>query len=156
MSEINLARGIERLWTATLLICGALVLGGCASIKSKENAHSYLGRVVEAIDETVTEQVSRPNPLSVAFGVVGNVVANATNDGDGNVIVNKQSTYRRFKVALEQGKQITLRSYVSSINAGSCVRVWITGPGVSPVYWYGPDVSEIEVAQDCRAAEGRK
>ena len=134
-----------------LPMCGALVLAGCAaSIKSNGNAHAYLGRVVEAIDETVTQQVSRPNPLSTAFGLVGHTIAKATNDGDPNVIVDRRSTYRRYKVALEQGEQITLRSHVSSIAAGSCVRIWILGPGVSPVYWYEPDASEIEAAQGCR------
>ena len=139
--------GMERLWIVTVLAC---VLCGCGSIKSKENAYSYLGLVVEATDEAVTEQVSRPNPLSVAFGVVGHAIAQAANEGDSNVTVDRKSTYRRYKVALEQGEQITLRSYVSNIGAGTCVRVWILGPGISPVYWYAPDASEIEVAQGCR------
>jgi len=136
----------KRRWNAMFLVC-ALVLGGCGSIKSKGNAYSYLGRVVETLDETVTEQVSRPNQVPVTIGSVVTVVP-----GGGNVIVDRRSSYRRYKVALEQGEQITLRSRVSNIEAGSCVRVWIAGPGVSPVYWYDPDTSEIEMAQDCRAA----
>ena len=145
-----------RVGAPTVLIC-ALVLGGCGSIKSKENAYSYLGRVVEATDETVTEQYSRPsnNPLRWGFGAVGALVYEGTKEGDGNEIVDKRSSYRRYKVALEQGEQITLRSHGSNMGSGDCVRVWITGPGVSPVYWYGPDVSEIEAAQGCRAAAAK-
>lgn len=138
----------------TMVLMCALVLGGCGSIKSKENSYSYLGRVVEAIDETVTEQYSRPsnNPLRWGFGAVGALVYEATKEGDGNVIEDRRSSYRRYKVALEQGEQIILRSTVSNIGSGDCVRVWIAGPGVSPVYWYGPDVSEIEAASGCRGA----
>jgi hypothetical protein len=154
-----MARGIEgtgRVWTP-MVLAWALVLGGCGSIKSKDNAHSYLGRVVEAIDETVTEQHSRPssNPLRWGFGALGALVYEATKEGDGNVIVDKRSSYRRYKIALEQGEQITLRSHVSNIRSGECVRVWISGPGVSPVYWYGPDVSEVEAAEGCHAAAGK-
>jgi hypothetical protein len=145
-----------RLCMPLVLSC-ALALGGCGSIKSKENAYSYLGRVVEATDETVTEQYSRPsnNPLRWGFGALGALVYEATKEGDGNVTVDKRNSYRRYKVVLEQGEQITLRSHVSNIGSGDCVRVWIVGPGVSPVYWYGPDVSEIEAAQGCRAAVER-
>jgi hypothetical protein len=143
-----------------VLIC-ALVLGGCAapgSIKSKENAYSYLGRIVEAIDETVTEQHSRPsnNPLRWGFGAIGALLYESIKEGDDNVIVNRRSTYRKYKVALEQGEQITLRSHVPNIGPGDCVRVWIVGPGVSPVYWYGPDISQIEAAEGCRASAGVK
>ena len=139
---------------AVVVIAG-LVLNGCATttpVKSKGNAYSYLGRVVEGIDETVTEQHSRPsnNPLKWGFGAAGALVYEATKEGDDNVIENKTSTYRRYKVALEQGEQITLRSYVPNIKPGDCVRVWITGPGVSPVYWYSPDISQIEAASGCR------
>jgi hypothetical protein len=146
------------IWMQMALI--STMLDGCAapsSIKSKENAYSYLGRVVEAVDETVAEQRSRPsnNPLRWAFGAAGAMVYEATKDGDDNVVENKRSSYRRYKVALEQGEDITLRSHLSNIGAGDCVRVWIVGPGVSPVYWYGPDVSEIEVAGGCRPSAGR-
>jgi len=146
----------ERRVGMPIVLIFTLVVGGCGSIKSDENSYSYLGRVVEAIDETVTEQYSRPsdNPLRWGFGAVGALVYEATKEGNGNVIVDKRSTYRRYKVALEQGEQITLRSHVSSIASGACVRVWIAGPGVSPVYWYGPDVSEIEAADGCRGTPG--
>jgi len=135
----------KRSWNVAFLVC-VFSLGGCGSIKSNANAYSYLGRVVESVDETVTEQVSRPNLVPAVVGSVVTVVPS----GD-NVIVDRRSSYRRYKVALEQGEQITLRSRVSDIAAGSCVRVWIAGPGVSPVYWYDPDTSEIEMAQGCRA-----
>jgi hypothetical protein len=145
-----------RVGAAAVVVC-ALVLGGCASIKSKSNAYAYLGRVVEATDETVTEQYSRPsnNPLRWGFGALGALVYESTKEGDDNVIVDKRTSYRRFKVALEQGEQITLRSQVANIGSGECVRVWIIGPGVSPVYWYGPDVSEIEAAEGCRDTAGK-
>lgn len=137
-----------------LAVFSALVLSGCGpSIKSKENSYSYLGRVVEAVDETVTEQFSRPssNPLRWGFGAFGALGYEVIKEGDGNVTVDKRSSYRRYKVALEQGEQITLRSSMANIGSGDCVRVWIAGPGVSPVYWYGPDVSEIEAAAGCPA-----
>jgi hypothetical protein len=154
MKTLNAREG--RVWTPIVLIC-ALVLSGCGSVKTKGNAYSYLGRVIEATDETVTEQYSRPsnNPLRWAFGAAGAAAYEATKEGDGNVVVDKRSSYRRYKIALEQGEQITLRSQVSTIGSGDCVRVWITGPGVSPVYWYGPDVSEIETAEGCGATTGK-
>lgn len=130
----------------TSLAC-ALILSGCGSIKSQGNAYSYLGRVVETLDESVTEQVSRPGMVVVPVGPAVTVVPSGE-----NVIVDRRSSYRRYKVALEQGEQITLRSRASNIPAGACVRVWIFGPGVSPVYWYDPDSSDIEMAQGCRAA----
>ena len=70
-----------RLGPVTVLVC-ALVLGGCGSIKSKDNAYSYLGRVVETVDEAVTEQYSRPdnNPLRWGFGAVGALAYEATKD----------------------------------------------------------------------------
>ena len=140
---------MQRLWTLTALVC-ALVLSGCGSVKTKQNAYSYLGRVTAVTDETVTEQVIRPNLISTA-GEAGVVVGHKpANDGRGSIVVDRRSSYRRYKVALEQGEQITLRSHVSTISAGNCVRVWILGPGVSPVYWYEPDSSEIEAAQGCR------
>ena len=150
----------KRVQMTMVFIC-VLALGGCAasgSVKSKGNAYSYLGRVVEGIDETVTEQYSRPsnNPLKWGFGAAGALVYEATKEGDDNVIENKRSTYRRYKVALEQGEQITLRSHVTNIGPGDCVRVWIVGPGVSPVYWYGPDISQIEAADGCSASPGAK
>jgi len=145
MGAPRLACFTRRCWAVTVLVC-TLVLSGCGSIKSKGNAYSYLGRVVEYLDETVTEQVSRPELFPVVVGSVVTVVPSGS-----NVIVDRRKSYRRYKVALEQGEQITLRSRVSNIAAGSCVRVWIAGPGVSPVYWYDPDTSEIETAQGCRS-----
>jgi hypothetical protein len=146
MDESRMTRCTKRRWSVTFLVC-ALALCGCGSIKSKGNSYSYLGRVVETLDETVIEQVSRPNQLPVMIGPVFTVLP-----GGSNVIVDRENSYRRYKVALEQGEQITLRSRVSNIVAGNCVQVWIYGPGVSPVYWYDPDTSEIEMAQGCRAA----
>jgi hypothetical protein len=130
---------------AIVFVC-LFALIGCGSIKSSAGAYSYMGRVVESMDETVTEQVSRPELVPMVVGPV--VTAVPTGE---NVIVDRRSSYRRYKVALEQGEKITLRSRVSNIAAGSCVRVWIAGPGVSPTYWYDPDTSEIEMAQGCRA-----
>jgi hypothetical protein len=155
---IGLGTNRRRAGMRMALIC-TLVLGGCATpIKSREHAYSYLGRIVEATDETVTEQYSRPssNPLRTAFGAVGALVYESTKKGDDNVIVNKSSTYREYKVALEQGEHIMVRSHVQDIGLGDCVRVWIIGPGVSPAYWYAPDASQIEAADGCRAMGGAK
>jgi len=63
----------------------------------------------------------------------------------------KKEIYQRYKVALEQGEIITLRSYVTNLLPSECVKVWILGPGVSPVYWYAPDQAQIEKSKDCSA-----
>lgn len=143
---------------ALIVINSVLFLSACASpVKSKPNAYSYLGRVVEGIDETVTEQYIRPSYdprksealKSGQFGAVGIAIYEANKEGDNTVIANKTSDYHRYKVALEQGEQITLRSYVPNIKPGDCVRIWIVGPGVSPVYWYSPNITQIEPASGC-------
>jgi hypothetical protein len=63
----------------------------------------------------------------------------------------KKETYQRYKVALEQGETITLRSYATDLVPNECVKVWILGPGVSPVYWYAPDQAQLEKSTDCGA-----
>jgi len=131
------------------LIALSLALTGCAGpIKSQKNAYSYLGRVVEKAEDTVTEPLSRatndPTP-SVLLGTVGAGAAIAYEA----LPKTKKETYQRYKVALEQGETITLRSYVEGIAPNDCVRVWIAGPGVSPVYWYAPDQAQLERANEC-------
>jgi hypothetical protein len=57
--------------------------------------------------------------------------------------------YQRYTVQLEMGEKVSLRSKRESISVGDCARVWIDGPGVSPVYLYAPDQAEIDKADGC-------
>src|SRR5439155_25697385 len=65
----------------------------------------------------------------------------------------KKVTYQQYTVALEQGEKLDLRSHAIDIEVNDCVRVWIVGPGVSPVYLYAPEQAAIERASKCASAE---
>jgi hypothetical protein len=62
----------------------------------------------------------------------------------------------QYTVALEQGDKINLRSYFTDIGVNDCVRVWIVGPGVSPVYLYAPEQAAIERASECSSPESSR
>lgn len=132
----------------TLMLVAASMIGCAGPIKSQKNAYSYLGRVVEKAEDTVTEPLTRatndptPSVLQARTGAAG-VIAYEL------LPKTKKETYQRYKIALEQGESVTLRSYAKDISLNECVRVWIAGPGVSPVYWYAPDQAELERAAEC-------
>jgi hypothetical protein len=101
------------------------------------------------MEDTVTEPRSRATndpTSSVLLGTVGPGASIAYEA----LPKTKKETYQRYKIALEQGETIILRSYVGDIAPNECVRVWIAGPGVSPVYWYAPDQAQLERATDCK------
>jgi len=58
--------------------------------------------------------------------------------------------YQRYTVLLDLGEKVSLRSRVEDIAVGECVRVWIRGPGVSPVYLYDANQAEVEKANGCK------
>lgn len=134
-----------------VLAAVTFALAGCAApIKEQKNAYSYLGRVVERVEDTVTEPRSRATndpTSSVLLGTAGPAAAIAYEA----LPKTKKETYQRYRIALEQGETIILRSYTTDITLNECVRVWIAGPGVSPTYWYAPDQAQLEKASNCKA-----
>lgn len=132
-----------------LLAALAVLLASCAgSIKDQRNAYSYLGRIAEAAEDVVTEPRSRATNDPTPAGL------RSTNPRAADIYdalpKTKKETYQRYKVALEQGETIILRSYVEGLAAGDCVRIWIAGPGLSPVYWYAPDQAQLERSTECK------
>lgn len=130
-----------------ILVCVALsiLLGGC-SVRSQQNAYTYLGRVVEKVDDV---DLARPNPdpsvrayNQTMFGVGGAPVVEGLTSSYG-------TKYQRYTVLLDMGEKISLRSKREGIALGDCARVWVAGPGVSPVYLYAPDQAELDKAEGC-------
>lgn len=128
-------------------LLGCIVILGARSLSSKQTAHSYLGRVVEEADDMDLAQTHEdPSVRSyreTMFGVVGKRMVDKLTSTYG-------TKYRRYTVLLEMGEKVSVRSKRDGITVGQCARVWIDGPGVSPVYLYAPDQAEIEAAEGCR------
>lgn len=123
----------------------AALIGGC-SVSSKQTAYTYIGRVVERIPDV---DLARPNPDSsvrannqTMFGAIGAPIVESLTSTYG-------TTYQRYTVQLEMGEKVSLRSKRAGIAVGDCARVWIDGPGVSPVYLYAPNQAEIDKADGC-------
>lgn len=131
---------------ALFLLGCAAILGAC-SVSSKQTAYSYLGRVVEKADDVdLAHPHTDPSVRSyreTMFGSVGTHVAEQLTSPHGK-------KYQRYTVLLEMGEKVKLRSTRTGIEVGQCARVWIDGPGVSPVYLYAPDQAELEAAEGCR------
>lgn len=126
-------------------VAALTAIAGC-SVSSKQSAYSYLGRVIE---KTPDVDLARPNPdpsvraqNQATFGVVGAPIVESLTSTYG-------TKYQRYTVQLEMGEKVSLRSKRESISVGDCARVWIDGPGVSPVYLYAPDQAEIDKADGC-------
>jgi hypothetical protein len=147
------SRDIQIVVTA---IGAAVMLAACAApIKTQANAYQYVGKVVERVDD-VDLSPSPANPQTADIyqprSVKEGVVAGATLGVMENVKIRAWREYQRYTVSLEQGEKVSLRSKVTDIGVGDCVRVWIRGPGVSPVYLYSVGQAEIEKATDCKSA----
>jgi hypothetical protein len=141
-----------------LIVFVALSLCSCSTpIQSQKNTYSYLGRVIDRGTDVVTEPRSRVTndpSAAVVDGMVRNPLASILHEALPNT---KKVTYQQYTVALEQGEKLSLRSYSTDIEINECVRVWIVGPGVSPVYLYAPEQAAIERATECaNAGQGRK
>ena len=125
------------------LIAVAVLLSACA-VRSRQTAYTYLGRVVErSADVDLAQPSTDPSAYHhQLFGVLG-----------GPIVENLTSThgtkYQRYTVQLEMGEKISLRSKREDIAVGDCARVWIDGPGVSPVYLYAPNLAQIDKADGC-------
>jgi hypothetical protein len=140
---------------ALLAICNVVVAGCAGPIKSKPNAYSYLGRIGSKGEDVVVEPRSR-NVNDREQSVAG---AQASVDPKYRQLApviydllpsTKTVRYQRYTVNLEREGEVSLRSYVTELQETDCVRVWILGPGVSPVYLYAPDQAEIERADGCK------
>ena len=128
-----------------IVVITSITVAGC-SVSSKQSAYSYLGRVIE---KTPDVDLARPNPdpsvranNQAMFGVAGAPIVESLTSTYG-------TKYQRYTVQLEMGEKVSLRSKRESISVGDCARVWIDGPGVSPVYLYAPDQAEIDRADGC-------
>jgi hypothetical protein len=131
---------------------------GTPAIRSQPNAYSYLGKVVERVDDV--DLAPAPAPLQPLgrewylqmYGVAGAAMFDALESAKTQKTPSSPRTeYQRYTVLLEeQGEKVSLRSKVDSINVGDCVRVWIRGPGVSPVYLYAANQAELDKAAGCK------
>src|SRR6267143_2507388 len=137
-----------------ILMFGAAVVTSCATpIQSQKNTYSYLGRVVGKGTDVVAEPRTRATndpSAAVLDGMIRNPLGSVLHEA---LPKTKKVTYQQYTVALEQGDKINLRSYSTNIGVNDCVRVWIVGPGVSPVYLYAPEQAAIERASECSSAE---
>lgn len=134
-----------------MCIALAIALTGCSgpSVRSQQNTYSYLGKVIEKADD-VDLSPPQPHPLSrdyyqSMYGRPGAAVFDVLESTKSS----PKTKYQRYTVLLEQGEKISLRSKIENIVVGDCARIWIIGPGVSPVYLYAPDQAEIDKAQGC-------
>jgi hypothetical protein len=131
----------------------SMIVAGCTApaIRSQPNAYSYLGKVIERTDD-VDLSPTQPHPLSrdwylQMYGPAGAAMYEAL---ERSKPTSRRTEYQRYTMVLEQGEKLSLRSKIGDINIGDCVRVWIRGPGVSPVYLYSADQAELEKAAGCK------
>ncbi len=152
--DFTLGAAMIRLAMAMLALT-TLVVGCSTPIRSQSNAYAYLGRVVDTGEDMVVEPRSREVNARENTIAAGERAAGPNNRALASTMYDllpqtKTARYHRYVVALEEGEQVSLRSHLTGLNKSDCVRVWILGPGTSPVYLYAPDQAEIEKAEGCK------
>jgi hypothetical protein len=108
-----------------------------------------VGRVVEKGEEVVVEPLDRATN-SPALAMREEMVRGPLGPVFKLLPTTKSVNYQHYRVALDQGESVTLRSFDKTIDLNDCVRVWIAGPGISPVYLYAPDQAQVERATECK------
>ena len=132
-----------------ILSCGA------PAIRSQANAYQYLGKVVERVaDVDLAPPADRTSQYRYPVqNAKEGLIAGATLSALDKFKTKPNSEYQRYTVLLDQGEKVSLRSRVDDIAVGECVRVWIRGPGTSPIYLYAADQAEVEKARGCKSGD---
>jgi|SRR6266850_1226616 len=126
---------------------------GTPAIRNQPNAYQYLGKVVERVDDVDLSPPPDAPASQYKYGAQTAkeaLVAEATVAALEKFKTKPSREYQRYTVLLDLGEKVSLRSRVEDIAVGECVRVWIRGPGVSPVYLYDANQAEVEKANGCK------